>query len=165
MAVRKLYLILSLLLLSLSYSHIVGQNNIIITNYTNYDVKNIISLIANEMFDSLNAEIYVQYIPQMMLEKSDIYYDGFVLHPKYENINIYQILLRRYMNTSKLKHTLCHEFVHIKQYDDGRLDICTDYAIFEGHKIYFSTVGYLDLEYEIEARYMQNKIYKKVFLK
>jgi len=131
-----------------------------IVNNTEYNINDIVKLLI-EIFGINNANIHVNYVPSNM-QAGNIRYLGITKWHNYSNGKVAQIFVEKGITKQKVLLALCHEFVHIKQYYDGRLKIGGTVATFDGSVYDMMEVDYMDRPWEIEAYTMQGKLYKKV---
>lgn len=108
-------------------------------------------------FDTLRVNLYM--LPKHM-KSNEIDYYAIVQKINF-NRHSYKIFLNDNLSFEKLKQTLCHEFVHIKQYEDLELLLFEDYVVYKG-MIITNDVEYEEREWEIEAFNLQHKLYKEL---
>ena len=158
--VLSLVIISCLISLNLSSQKLIKinlDNNNVINNITEYNVGvHLIALI--EIFELKNISINLVYLPGNYQTQNRFFIHGLV--KKIDN-NTYSIYIQRYVSRFDIIMILCHEFVHIKQYDNGRLIQYGNKMMFDGIE-YDNTYSYKNLPFEKEAFKAQGKIYKQL---
>lgn len=91
-----------------------------------------------------------------MLSKGEIEYSALLTNPV-ENQYVLNV-----KSGISLEYILCHEFVHLQQFDRGDLKANLDYTeiVWKGER-YDSSTSYEDREWEEEAFSMQNELWRK----
>ena len=69
----------------------------------------------------------------------------------------FEIELRRHRSLKSTLHTLAHEFVHIKQFAKGELNV--DHTRWRGERFDSEDIDYNDLPWEIEATSLEPILY------
>jgi hypothetical protein len=133
-----------------------------ITNYTKHSDEKLltISKLIAEQLDLKDIEIVYNYVPDNM-QKGNFEYYAIVQKIDFKD-GYYQIFLNKDLSDKKLAVTLCHELVHIKQYEDGRLKTTKTGYVWEGKEYKYANVPYERRGHEIEAMRLQRKIYKEI---
>jgi len=129
-------------------------------NYTEYIILEKLSELLKDMLSMTQISCNFYYIPNN-LKKGNMLYKGISEKVDYAD-NIFKVFLKEGLSKSNLLLILCHEFIHIKQYLDGRLRLDGTKAIWEDKEYDMLDIDYMDRPWETEAFRMQGKLYKKV---
>lgn len=144
-----------------SFKKVDFPKTILVQNGTEYNrADTIILVLADKIFNLDTLDIKVFHLPEIINEGEMEYYA--IVQKLPFGQHQYLILLKRDMSLSKIKVTLSHEFVHIKQYEKGELIMDFNYAMWKGEKIVFKDVEYEKRPFEIEAFQTQGKITKEL---
>lgn len=125
-----------------------------VQNHTENDRADTIAMaILNKLleYDTMNIEMYP--MPVVLSKESKMEYIAMIKQVPFQKGN-YVIFLKQDAGIGKLKTALSHEMVHLKQFEDGRLDmIPTDQTryIWLGDTIRGVDVKYEDRPHEKEA--------------
>lgn len=124
-----------------------------------FDVEELLTFLAEELNISENAELMVVYNDDLLnrLSNDDIEYEALLHNPAK---NYYVLYVKE--NVSGLQYILCHEMIHLQQYDRGDLQMSSDFrtVIWKG-ETFDNSSEYLEREWEEEAFGLQNKLWKK----
>lgn len=124
-----------------------------------FDVEDLLNFLAKELNISEDAELMVVYNDNLLdrLSTGDIDYKALL-----QNVvpNHYTLYIKE--DVSGLQYILCHEMVHLSQYDRGDLKMSSDFrtVIWKG-ETFDNTSEYIDREWEEEAFGLQNKLWRK----
>lgn len=124
-----------------------------------FDVEELLTFLAKELNISENAELMVVYNDDLLnrLSTGDIEYEALLYNPAKDR---YVLYVKE--NVSGLQYVLCHEMVHLQQYDRGDLQMSSDFrtVIWKG-ETFDNSSEYLERKWEEEAFGLQNKLWKK----
>ena len=124
-----------------------------------FDVEELLTFLAEELNISENAELMVVYNDDLLnrLSTGDIEYEALLYNPAKDN---YVLYIKE--SVSGLQYVLCHEMIHLQQYDRGDLQMSSDFrtVIWKG-EIFDNSSEYLERKWEEEAFGLQNKLWKK----
>jgi hypothetical protein len=135
--------------------NIIRPHQIDIINKTTYvDVCYMSYILSYEIFeiDTLKLLIY---------PSTDNSFYGMV-NPLPFGEHKYLLLLKTGLSDEMLKETLSHEFIHINQFETGRLESFGNWFVWEKDTILGEEVFYNDRPFEIEAYNNQDKIVKEL---
>lgn len=148
-------ILLSFILLGDTNSDFIRPHYITIKNQTTYiDACYISYILSYEIFEIDTLELLIYYTTD-----SDFY--GFLSQIPFGE-HRYLLLIKPNLNDNELKETLSHEFIHINQYETGRLKSFGNIYIWEGDTIKGNNVLYNDRPFEKEAYKNQSKILRKL---
>lgn len=123
-----------------------------------FNIDELISFLIKELGISDKVELMLIYNDRLldMLSKGEVEYSALLTNPLQ---NQYVLNVRSGVS---LEYILCHEFVHLQQFDRGDLKANLDYTeiIWKGEK-YDSSISYEDREWEEEAFSKQGKLWRK----
>lgn len=137
-------------------------STLVVANATEYDrIDTLCLYLAHHITGLDTINLIITYIPEHVNEGEMEFYGMIQMLPFQKN-QFVLLLNRNQMSLSKLKETLSHEFVHVRQYISGDLVMYPLYAIWKGEDIYFGEVDYEDRPFEIEAFGNQRKITKEL---
>lgn len=132
-----------------------------ITNYIKsskkFDVEELLQFIAEQLGISEEVELTVMYNDRLLDRLSkDIEFQALLQNPVGHK---YLLMIRE--DAASLQYILCHEMVHLSQYESGRLKMSSDYktVTWEG-KEFDNTSNYFEREWEEEARSEENRLWK-----
>ena len=112
-----------------------------------------------ELNISEDAELMVVYNDDLLnrLSTGDIEYEALLYNPAKDH---YVLYVKE--SISGLQYVLCHEMIHLQQYDRGDLQMSSDFrtVIWKG-ETFNNSSEYLEREWEEEAFDQQNKLWKK----
>lgn len=123
-----------------------------------FNIEELLNFLAEKLNISEDVELTVAYNDRLlnMLSK-DIEYSAL----------LQKILPKKYIlfissDADGLQYILCHEMIHLSQYERGDLEISPDFkqVTWKGNK-YSNSVEYKDREWEEEAFSLQNKLWKE----
>lgn len=124
-----------------------------------FDVEELLTFLAKELNISENAELMVVYNDDLLnrLSTGDIEYEALLYNPAKDR---YVLYVKE--SVSGLQYVLCHEMIHLQQYDRGDLQMSSDFrtVIWKG-ETFDNSSEYLEREWEEEAFGLQNKLWKK----
>lgn len=124
-----------------------------------FDVEELLTFLAEELNISEDVELMVVYNDDLLnrLSRGEIEYEALLqrILP-----NSYMLCVKE--NISGLQYVLCHEMIHLQQYDRGDLQMSSDFrtVIWKG-ETFDNSSEYLEREWEEEAFGLQNKLWKK----
>lgn len=124
-----------------------------------FDVEELLTFLAEELNISEDVELMVVYNDDLLnrLSRGEIEYEALLqrILP-----NSYTLHIKE--NISGLQYVLCHEMIHLQQYDRGDLQMSSDFrtVIWKG-ETFDNSSEYLEREWEEEAFGLQNKLWKK----
>ena len=121
-----------------------------------YNVEDLLSFLANELKISENVELTITYNEDLLNKLStNVEYEAF-LH----NIIPHKYVL--YVREGLIsQYVLCHEMIHLCQYESGRLKMSPDFkTIIWEDKQYDNSLNYNEREWEKEAFKNQSKLWK-----
>lgn len=124
-----------------------------------FDVEELLEFLASELNIKDNVELMIVYNNALLekLSTKDIEYEALL-----QNTFPDKYVLYVKENVSGLQYVLCHELVHLSQYDRGDLKMSSDFKTVTWKGIeYSNTYPYETREWEEEAFKMQNKLWKK----
>lgn len=124
-----------------------------------FDVEELLEFLASELNIKDNVELMVVYNNTLLekLSTKDIEYEALL-----QNTFPDKYVLYVKEKVSGLQYVLCHELVHLSQYDRGDLKMSSDFKTVTWKGIeYSNTYPYETREWEEEAFKMQNKLWKK----
>lgn len=124
-----------------------------------FDVEDLLNYLAQVLEISEEAELTLMYNDKLLkqLSKGDIEYSALLQNPI---SNKYVLFVKS--DVGGLQIIICHEMVHLKQYDSGKLKMSPDYKTvwWNGEK-FDATLDYIEREWENEAFSLQNKLWRK----
>lgn len=125
-----------------------------------FDIEELLNFLASELEISEDVELALFYNGKLLdkLSTDDVEYSA-LLQP-YPIPKKYSLMVRE--DASSLNQILCHEMVHLKQYESGLLSQSSDFktVTWKG-KVYDNTERYFNREWEEEAFDKQNKLWKQ----
>lgn len=124
----------------------------------NFNPDELMSFLAKELNIKNDAELTITYNSNLLNKLSkEVEFEAFLQNPFPDK---YVLILKE--NIVGVQYILCHEFIHLKQYQEGRLKISSDFqkVWWEG-KEYDDSTPYGNREWEKEAFSMQNKLWRK----
>lgn len=124
----------------------------------NFNVEELIEYIVSVLEINPEAELTLMYNDKLLnqLSKGDIEYSALLQNPI---PNQYILFVKT--DVSGLQTIICHEMVHLKQYDSGKLKMSPDCKTvwWNGEK-FDATSEYTNREWEVEAFSLQNKLWR-----
>ena len=124
-----------------------------------FDVEDLLTFLSEELNISEDAELMVVYNDDLLnrLSTGDIEYEALLYNPAQDR---YVLYVKE--SISGLQYVLCHEMIHLQQYDRGDLQMSSDFrtVIWKG-ETFNNSSEYLEREWEEEAFGQQNKLWKK----
>jgi hypothetical protein len=135
-----------------------------VTNATKFDDVDIISkVIVNKIFKYKNISISIFHMYKPVIAE-EIEIKAYIVPVKSQK-HKYLLFINENSNLFLLKKMLCHEFVHLDQYEKGDLIYDFDqntHVIYKGQKIYYHLTSYSERPYEIDAFIREKEIYKQL---
>jgi hypothetical protein len=139
-------------------------STVVVEDYTKFKVDTVLKVIVNKILNIDTITIKVYNLPEFLKNIDNIELKAFLM-PNQFNKNEYFL----YLNDKNLEQEttliLCHESVHLKQYEKGDLVFVSqtsDHIFYKGKKIVFKECEYNKRPYEIEAFSEQNKVFRKL---
>lgn len=124
----------------------------------NFNVEELIEYLATALEIDTKAELTLMYNDKLLnqLSKGDVEYSALLQNPI---PNQYILFVKT--DVSGLQTIICHEMVHLKQYDSGKLKMSQDCKTvwWNGEK-FDATSEYNNREWEVEAFSLQNKLWR-----
>lgn len=124
-----------------------------------FDVEELLTFLAEELNIDKDVELLVVYNNDLLnkLSTGNIEYEALLCNP---TKNCYVLYIKE--DISGLQYVLCHEMVHLQQYNRGDLQMSSDFktVIWKG-ETFNNSSEYLEREWEEEAFNLQNKLWKK----
>ena len=124
-----------------------------------FDVEELLTFLAEELNIDKDVELLVVYNNDLLnkLSTGNVEYDALLYNP---TKNCYVLYIKE--DISGLQYVLCHEMVHLQQYNRGDLQMSSDFrtVIWKG-ETFNNSSEYLEREWEEEAFNLQNKLWKK----
>ena len=132
-----------------------------IKNDKRYDFKKLATLIVEDYYKLENIILNIQYNDTVCnhFSTDDIAINAIL--DKQKTPHMYNLIIREY---TSLKEVICHEMTHLYQYEIGdlKLNKFEDKMVFEYKGIeYDPSTPYEDRPWEVEAKGLQNKLWKK----
>ena len=134
---------------------------VVVENSTNYRADTICMHLAHSILELDTINLILVYIPEHVND-GDMEFYGIVQMLPFKQNQFIILLSRKGMSLSKLKETLAHEFVHIRQYISGDLVVYPLYAVWKGEDVYLKEVPYEDRPFEKDAFRNQGKYLKQL---
>ena len=134
--------------------------SVVVTNMTSMPKVDTIALVLSHLifkFDTIEVKVY--NMPRNF-NRGEVEYYGIVQQLPFGR-HKYIIFLNPEMGLSKIKLTMCHEFVHIHQYERGDLELNVNSYIWKGDTI-VPSMKYDERPFEVEAFNKQKSIYKQL---
>jgi hypothetical protein len=134
---------------------------VFVSNLTDYPPKidEMIKILGNRVIELDTMDIYVSYLPKDISEDMKFY--GVVERLPF-GPHQYIILLDKDLSYYWLEETLCHEFVHILQMEEGKLIPLVKKAIWEGDTFEIHEIPYKDRPWEKDAIKKTGKFKKEL---
>ena len=146
----------------LPFNNFTFPSTLNVNNNTEYKkADTIVLVLANKIFNFDTLDILLYDIPNIMNKTSNMDLYAIVQKLPFKN-HSYLIFLKPNMDLEKLKLSISHEFIHIKQYENGELILYDRYAIWHDRIIFFKELEYEKRPFEIEAFSKQYKIRKEL---
>lgn len=124
-----------------------------------FNVEELLTFLAEELNISEDVELMVTYNNDLLdkLSIGNIEYEALLYNPIKDH---YVLYVKEHI--SGLQYILCHEMIHLQQYDRGDLQMSSDFrtVTWKG-ETFDNSFEYLDREWEEEAFGLQNKLWKK----
>lgn len=124
-----------------------------------FDVEELLTFLAEELNIDKDVELLVVYNNDLLnkLSTGNIEYEALLYNPTED---CYVLYIKE--DISGLQYVLCHEMVHLQQYNRGDLQMSSDFrtVIWKG-ETFNNSSEYLEREWEEEAFNLQNKLWKK----
>jgi len=148
------------------FNHFDFPPTLTVTNNTHFkDVDTIALVLADKVFNYDTLEMIIVYIPEHIesgeVDGEEIEFEGFVQQVSFLP-HTYLILMNKDKSEGKIQKILSHEFVHIEQYETGRLQTLEKSFIWEGDTINAKDIGYKNRPFEKEAFNKEGKIKKEL---
>lgn len=132
-----------------------------ITNYIEspkkFNVEELLQFVAEQLGIGEEVELTVMYNDRLLDRLSkDVEFQAMLQNPVGHK---YLLMIRE--GVAGLQYIICHEMVHLKQYESGRLAMSSDYktVTWEGKEFDY-TSDYFEREWEEEARSEENRLWK-----
>lgn len=122
-----------------------------------FDVEELIQFVADQLGIDEDVELSIMYNDRLLKRLSkDVEFQALLHSPIPHN---YVLMVRE--DVSGLQYIICHEMVHLKQYESGRLKMSSDFktVTWDG-ETFDNTSDYFEREWEEEARSEENKLWK-----
>jgi hypothetical protein len=132
---------------------------VMVTNGTEYRADTVAMVLANKVFEMDTIDLKIFYLPDVVNE-GDMEFKGIVQKLPF-GPHKYLLLLNKNMRWEELLIVISHEFIHIQQYESGRLIINGKDYWWEGEHGVFDTYN-TSRPFEKEAFSNQNKIKKEL---
>lgn len=133
-----------------------------ITNHINspkkFNIEELIEYLSSILQISSKAELTIMYNDKLLnqLSKGEVEYSALLQNPM---PNQYVLFVKS--NVSGLQSIICHEMVHLQQYDSGKLKMSADCkTIWWNGEKFDTTFDYSKREWEVEAFSLQNKLWR-----
>lgn len=123
-----------------------------------FDVEELLTFLAEELNISEDVELMIVYNDDLLerLSHGDIEYEALLQRVLPDN---YVLYVKE--NISGLQYILCHEMVHLSQYERGDLEMSSDFkTVTWNGETFDNTSDYFEREWEEEARSKENKLWK-----
>lgn len=124
-----------------------------------FEVEDLLNFLGEELKIKDNVELIVAYNNSLLnrLSTEDIEYKALLHSPL---PNYYVLYVKE--NVYNLHYILCHELVHLEQYERGDLKISNDFSTVTWKGVtYTKEYPYTDREWEDEAFRLETKLWKK----
>lgn len=124
-----------------------------------FNVEELLNFLSSELNINEDVELLVAYNDKLLdkLSTDSIEFKALLYSPLPHH---YVLYVRE--NVFNLQQILCHEMVHLQQYERGDLKMSNDFktVTWKGEE-YTNDSYYEDREWEVEAFSKQNKLWKK----
>lgn len=123
-----------------------------------FDVEELIQFLADQLDINEDVELSIIYNDKLLERLSkDVEFQALLSNPIPHN---YVLMVKE--DVSGLQYIICHEMVHLKQYESGRLKMSSDFrtVIWDG-EVFDNTSNYFEREWEEEARSKESKLWKE----
>ena len=127
------------------------------TNYTTYEIEKLINFCLGYLRIP-EVDIYVMYNDSILdrFSSKDIEIEALLYkNPIKSSYNLY---VRK--NLSNIKNVICHEMIHLKQYEDNRLYLDYKTGIFTWEGEEYKDIPYFERKWEKEAFSKERKLIK-----
>ena len=125
----------------------------------NCNIEELINYIADTLNISEDSELTLMYNDKLLdqLSKGEVEYEALLQNPIPDK---YVLFIKS--DASGIPIIICHEMVHLKQYDSGKLKMSQDCKTvwWNGEK-FDATSDYIEREWEVESFSLQNKLWRK----
>lgn len=125
----------------------------------NFDVEELIKFLVKELKITKDFDLSVHYNEKLLnkLSTDDIEFAALL---QQSTPTFYVLFVRKFK--AGLAQIICHEMVHLKQYVNGDLKMSSDFktVTWKG-KTYDNSSEYFNREWEVEARALENKLWRK----
>ena len=131
------------------------------TNKVKYDMTTICKLILTQILNIKDIELIVVTNDSQVkiFDTPDFELQAMLIG--YPNLNKYSLILRSNIGAASILSVVCHEMVHLDQYNRGDLELKGKTFKWKG-KEYAGEVPYFQRPWEIEATKKQKEIENKV---
>ena len=125
----------------------------------NFDVEELIKFLIKELNITKDFNLSIYYNEKLLNELSTDNVE-FAALLQQSTPELYVLFVRK--SKVGLAQIICHEMVHLKQYVSGDLKMNSDFrtVTWKG-KTYDNSSEYFSREWEIEARALENKLWRK----
>jgi hypothetical protein len=124
------------------------------------NIETIVKALAYKVFGFNKLKVRIYYLPKTF-RSNDMVFWG-VSQKAVDGPQSYQIFLNKELGRYSLRKTLSHEFVHIEQYESGRLQITGSEYLWDGKPGDMHKVKYNDRPFEIDAIRRQRLVLKEL---
>lgn len=124
-----------------------------------FDVEELIKFLVKELNITKDFNLSIHYNEKLLnkLSTDNIEFEALLQQSTPE---LYVLFVRK--SKAGLAQIICHEMVHLKQYVSENLKMSSDFrtVIWKG-KTYDNSSEYFSREWEVEARALENKLWRK----
>ena len=123
-----------------------------------FNIEELIQFVAQRLNISEDVELSLVYKNRLLdMFSKNMDCKAILIHPREKQ---YILMLKE--DVTGLQYIICHEMVHLKQYESGDLKMKDNYKILIWKGVeYDNTSEYDNREWEIEAFDMQDKLWKE----
>lgn len=128
-----------------------------ITSSKKFNIEELLTFLAQDLGISDNVELTITYNNKLLknLSTNDLEFIAILCNPI---PHTYVLYIKEGCCSN---YTLCHEMVHLQQYERGDLRISKDYTtVIWKNKEYGISTAYNDREWEVEAFSKQSKLWR-----
>lgn len=121
-------------------------------------------IVLNKIYEIDTIDLSIIGMPSSFNHKrydDDLHIYGFIIKNNYKD-NKYIIFLSDRVYRSNIKKIISHELIHLKQMQDGKLEVMDNKYIWKKDTFYYDKINYNRRHYEIEAFKDQYKIKNKL---
>lgn len=124
-----------------------------------FDVEELVKFLVKELNITKDFDLSIHYNEKLLnkLSTDDIEFAALL---QQSTPTLYVLFVRK--SKVGLAQIICHEMVHLKQYVSGDLKMSSDFrtVTWKG-KTYDNSSEYFNREWEVEARALENKLWRK----